>query len=448
MTSQEEKILSLTKEIQEKDSKIEELQRLLKVYSGYVPKEKLKYLKGTEEETHINYLQKTFKRKKNTQNLLNLLTRFSSSKEAQGLKEKNNILKEIVKTENDYVTSLIHLLTFYKDPIVKKKFFKDTEISEIFLNLDDLIKIHTSFLNKLQLKMDAFPKSDFGNLFLETTPDFLLYIHYCNKYNEAMNRINDLKKSSKEFSSFLDEQRKYVPSGHPLQSLFIQPIQRLPRYSLLLAEVIKKTDVNHLEYPNFVHAKEKLDEILQLVDENKKKYEIEKKIKRIEQFTADIMYFKLNYEKFLSEELAMVKFLPMKQKVDQTDPIEIESLLFLFQDIILMFEKTRKPRKVSFVLGSKPQSRKVHYDKQNEMYITFKKYFYLSESAVVKYKNKVIGLCSVDFETNQKVMIEIAIKDTLGCNRCDFWHENLLKYIDAAEKNNDVYHINPSSAFF
>eukprot|EP01080_Neovahlkampfia_damariscottae_P006928 gene6928-11091_t len=444
----EETLAQARKELKESKKKIEELEKLLKVYSEYVPKEKLKYLRATEEQTHLTIIQQSFKRKQNTQNLLKFMKKFSTSKLSQGLKERNNILKEIIKTESDYVNSLNYLNIYYKEPIINKKILKPNQISEIFLNLDDLIAIHTTLLEKLKWKMSNFPLSDFGSIILDFAPTFMHYIGYCNKYNEAMDKFNDLKNSKEWFNVLLEEQRKLIPGNHPFQSLFIQPIQRLPRYSLLLREVIKNTDEEHQEYSHFVSAKKKVDEILQLVNETKRKYDIERTIEKIDAFTKDLMRFTLDYTKFVTEDLAMVKFLPMKTK-EEEEILGIECLLFLFKDIILVFEKTKKPRKVTFggLLPRSPRS-KVHFDKDNEIYVCFKNYYYLSDTSVVRFQQKCLGLISVDHEINQKVKLEFQLNEKRGTNRSEFWHENLLRYIDEADKNNDIYHINPSSTFF
>jgi hypothetical protein len=61
------KIAQLEQQLIQEKEKTERLEKLLKVYERYVPVKKLQYLRGTEEETNINVIQKALKRKKQTQ---------------------------------------------------------------------------------------------------------------------------------------------------------------------------------------------------------------------------------------------------------------------------------------------------------------------------------------------------------------------------------------------
>ena len=65
---------------------------------------------------------------------------------------------------------------------------------------------------------------------------------YVNNLDNATDILNKQKKNS-VFESFC--QKRMEKNLPPLQSLLIQPIQRIPRYKLLLAEVIKNTDEDH-----------------------------------------------------------------------------------------------------------------------------------------------------------------------------------------------------------
>jgi hypothetical protein len=61
------KIADLERQLAQEKEKTEKLEKLLKVYERYVPAKKLQYLRGTEEETNVNVIQKALIRKKQTQ---------------------------------------------------------------------------------------------------------------------------------------------------------------------------------------------------------------------------------------------------------------------------------------------------------------------------------------------------------------------------------------------
>jgi hypothetical protein len=53
-----------------------------------------------------------------------------------------------------------------------------------------------------------------------------------------MSKIKELTKFNPDVEKFMLEAKKKTPGGFDLKSLFIQPIQRLPRYSLLLKVIL------------------------------------------------------------------------------------------------------------------------------------------------------------------------------------------------------------------
>jgi hypothetical protein len=341
---------------------------------------------------------------------------------------------------------------FFIEPLVQKKLIKEADIKTMFINVEEIIATHSLFLAKLHQSMNNFPLTNLGSLLYEQIPSFFIYITFCNRYNEALDRIKEMKSTSKDFNSFLDSQRKVVPGGHPLHSLFIQPVQRLPRYSLLLKELINKTPEDHVDYEKFFLSKEKVDKILETVNDNKRKYEIAHAMLRIQQYTFELPNLKVDYTKYVGEDLASIQFSKFVTGKNGSGlpPDEKDCLLFLFSDILLIFEITKKPKRLSFSLipGNSGKSKKIYFDKKNDIHIFFKNYYYLSDSEVVQYKKKVIGLHCHDFESKENIRLDILVKEMLGNNRADSLHDNLLDLIDKAQATNDIYHINPHSAFF
>ena len=68
----EDKIRNLEIELNKEKEKNKKLERLLQVYQKYIPQNQLQYIKGTEQETNINFLQKAIRRKQQTTKFLSL----------------------------------------------------------------------------------------------------------------------------------------------------------------------------------------------------------------------------------------------------------------------------------------------------------------------------------------------------------------------------------------
>jgi hypothetical protein len=319
--------------------------------------------------------------------------------------------------------------------MIKKKLIKESQIPNYFSNLDEIINIHSMFSAKLHQCMDNYPITNFGLLMKEQVPTFFAYISFCNKFDETLELIQQSIKNVKDLDS--------TPDGFTIQSLWIQPIQRLPRYSLLLKELIKFTPEDHIDYQNFIVAKEKLDSILITINDSKRNYEMANTINRIQQYTLDVDLINIDFTKYLMEDIADVSFSKFKSEFVE----EKECLLFLFKDLLLVFEKTKKPKRLSFgFISSKSGAKKIHYDKKNDIYIGFRNYFHLSDSKVVQFKKKVIGMECFDFSLREMMKVNILIREVPGTNSCSVWHENLLQCIDGCDREKPS--IEKQSSFF
>jgi len=58
-----------------------------------------------------------------------------------------------------------------------------------------------------------------------------------------------------------------------LQSLLIQPIQRIPRYSLLVQDLLKHTESSHSDYSNISYTHKKLLDIANFINGQKQTYD-------------------------------------------------------------------------------------------------------------------------------------------------------------------------------
>ena len=72
-----------------------------------------------------------------------------------------------------------------------------------------------------------------GDLLNEALPAMKLYIDYVNNFDEANQTYGNLAEN-KDFVDFMEDCKKKVTPSVDLPSLLITPIQRMPRYELLI----------------------------------------------------------------------------------------------------------------------------------------------------------------------------------------------------------------------
>jgi len=105
---------------------------------------------------------------------------------------------------------------------------------------------------------------------------FALYIEL---FDDANNVFNKMKKST-TFTNWLNEQK--VASGKlDFDSYIIQPVQRIPRYQLLIKELLKFTTENHADYKGLMSLQEKIVELNNYSNQSKKEKDLKDKFKTL-----------------------------------------------------------------------------------------------------------------------------------------------------------------------
>ncbi|EGG24675.1 pleckstrin domain-containing protein [Cavenderia fasciculata] len=243
--------------------------------------------------------------------------------------KRTNILKEILSTEQAYVSFLTVLLDVYLAKMREKEVLAPDDITTIFSNIDAIKSANDEILARLKERIEVLNNPSLNNnnnniqknqdleeveqqqqeegenknnqnnnnnnnvqqttttttttttkekgeeeeeleqvvqisdIFIELGPFLKIYsIFVHNYYKNAMKMIKDASKS-KKFKAYHNE-CKYTPFARKLElnDLMIMPIQRLPRYILLLEELIQYTPIKTLN-----NEKEKLQEAKSIMKE-------------------------------------------------------------------------------------------------------------------------------------------------------------------------------------
>jgi hypothetical protein len=87
-------------------------------------------------------------------------------------------------------------------------------------------------------------RSSIGDMFIKIATSFKSYTAYVSKYDQSVNKMVELRDKHPKLFEFLEIRRgdKLLTDGKPFSSFLILPIQRIPRYILLLQNVAKLND--------------------------------------------------------------------------------------------------------------------------------------------------------------------------------------------------------------
>eukprot|EP01080_Neovahlkampfia_damariscottae_P003940 gene3940-7150_t len=469
-----QKIKELEEQLEEKNKQNGRLLAILDTYEPYVPKEKLRNHRLSEKEHCVFVIQNALKRKKNTKTFTTLIDEFYHSKLGSSLKERNKILREFVKTETVYVQTLDTLNKFYYEPFQtlmchknkKTKLINDDDFQIIFSNFEELIPLHHEFLKELEERMDDFPIVHFGKTIHSQIPNFQVYKKFVNNFDTAFAKVKQLIKGNKELDDYFKESAKKSPGALGFHSLFIQPVQRLPRYSLLLKELIKHTSDDHVDFEDFKNAKSELDAYLLSINESKKKVEHARSLVRVQGLSHTIPedVHRVVIKEFIRDGFAFIDFHPKNtsQSLSSlTAPMRHSSkrlsfstpfgentdhtikerrtkyLMVLFKLTLLIFETSKKAKKKSLLRGSPGTTKQEgpgYYDKIYEETFFFHSKIDLIDCELLTLPNQAVekgGFTIAD----SKETLNISIEEHIGGNQTELWVNDFFKSIEGAKQN-------------
>jgi hypothetical protein len=156
-------------------------------------------------------------------------------------------VEEFFATEESYVNSLKLLINVYiarfraMNKLNHAVLLSEAELAQIFSNLEAIYDLNHRFLQDLTaLRMKGSSQLLFsiGNTFRQYIPFFKIYTIYVKSYDAAQLLLNQLIPKRIALKQFLDVQM-LCENNKNLELFLIQPVQRVPRYVLLLEMLAK-----------------------------------------------------------------------------------------------------------------------------------------------------------------------------------------------------------------
>jgi hypothetical protein len=229
--------------------------------------------------------------------------------------KREKIVEELFHTEKTYVKELASIVHLYLDPLdtVPGHFLDMQEYRILFGNLRDIFDFHNEVFAP-RLEKSCFPDRNksivpppsVGSFFQLNAPVLAnLYGEYYTNSNMANNFLTRIQNSkSSRFSTsivnnkpkeaiFKKENKKRLKKfktflqwvcGQPehtqmsLQGYLLLPVQRLPRYLLLLEQLLKNTLETDKEYRDLNRAKEAIRMVVEQCNERIRRFEEKKRV--------------------------------------------------------------------------------------------------------------------------------------------------------------------------
>lgn len=224
---------------------------------------------------------------------------------------RDHCVRELIETESNYVHALDMILTCFAKPL--EPLLKREENQLIFGHIKHFHHIHSNFqadLVKAAMRSynNASPLSSptaqnqvpvspplsatckngnslkISSCFLNIKEKFLKYGEYCATLSRAQALLDELTNKSETIAAQLDRCQHDANEGKfKLRDLLSLPMQRILKYHLLLAQLIKNTSSSNEDYNGLKRAHDAMVDLGQYINEVKRDTEAIQIINDIEQ---------------------------------------------------------------------------------------------------------------------------------------------------------------------
>ncbi|KAK2946921.1 putative CAMK family protein kinase [Blattamonas nauphoetae] len=172
-----------------------------------------------------------------------------SEKVAKRAQQRVFILAEILSTEKTFVAQLQAFHDVFSEPCRSRREqlgLSEMDIKSIFSQLKVILSTNIELLKQLQVSIEENGGEGVGKEIASRSAYLRCDTLSINNNTNSQNTIADLQKNNKAFRKFLKECSQNPASlNFPIESFLILPVQRLPRYKMLIEQLLKYTEMNH-----------------------------------------------------------------------------------------------------------------------------------------------------------------------------------------------------------
>ncbi|KAG5641273.1 hypothetical protein DXG03_005585 [Asterophora parasitica] len=233
---------------------------------------------------------------------------------------RNNIIREMVETERKYVQDL-EIMQKYSNALSQANIIDQDTIHLLFPNLNKLLNFQRKFLIRFESTAELpWQNQRWGQLFLESEDEFVVYEPYCANYTSASELMLANEQNLTALNSLINVKGE-------LPAFLIKPIQRICKYPLLLDSLIKACSASSYQHlDELKRGSDSAKRITDKINEAQRRAENELTVKSLYSRIDDWKGHHLeNFGELLLDDI----FVVTKSEIDR------EYHVFLFEKIIL-----------------------------------------------------------------------------------------------------------------
>lgn len=186
-------------------------------------------------------------------------------------KKARHIADELLTTEKKYVNILYLIDQIFQFRVDQENrahpMFPPDTVQQMFSNIKSIYKFHNDFLlPQLETRIEAWDADPrIGDIMKNFAPFLKMYTEYVKNFDYAINLISTLQQKVPRFAAIINEIQKLDECAKlSLAHHMLSPIQRLPRYELLLKDYLRNLVKDN---PDYEDTKSKLSSHENLLNE-------------------------------------------------------------------------------------------------------------------------------------------------------------------------------------
>ncbi|NXN95308.1 ARHGH factor, partial [Rhinopomastus cyanomelas] len=257
---------------------------------------------------------------------------------------RKHVIMTLLDTEQSYVESLRTLMQGYMKPLKQPEnslLCDPSLVDEIFDQIPELLEHHEQFLEQIHdCVQNWHEKQKVGDLLVQSfSKDVLVNIYsaYIDNFLNAKDAVRIAKEARPAFMKFLTGIPVENKEKQALSDLMIKPVQRIPRYELLVKDLLKHTPEDHPDHPFLIDAQRNIKQVAERINKGMKSAEeVERNariVQEIESHIEGMEDLQAPLRRFLRQEM-VVEVKAVGGKKDRS--------FFLFSDLLVCTTLKRK----------------------------------------------------------------------------------------------------------
>uniref|UniRef100_A0A3Q4B9R7 DH domain-containing protein n=1 Tax=Mola mola TaxID=94237 RepID=A0A3Q4B9R7_MOLML len=280
----------------------------------------------------------------NTQSAIGRYPRSRAQTDTSSKDMRKHVMMTLLDTEQSYVESLRTLIQGYMRPLKQPdggSIVDPLLVDEMFYQIPEILEHHEQFLEQVSGCVGRWhDRQTIGHILIQSFSKETLanmYSAYIDNFLNAKDAVRIAKEAKPAFHKFLEQNMRENKEKQALGDLMIKPVQRIPRYELLVKDLLKHTPEDHPDHLYLLDAQRDIKRLAERINKGRHSAEEAERearvIQEIEAHIEGVEHILNPQRKFLRQEMVM-EAKTVGGKKDRS--------LFLFSDLIICTTLKRK----------------------------------------------------------------------------------------------------------